>query len=367
MSYVLGTGLPPGVNPPPTPRAAAPPPRRLLGDEVGLELDQVVPAQRAKPEWHDLLPRRATRRTAFLSAPSAALDRILSHPILNLRDHLALAATCRTLRACYWTPPGTSTPDHPPASSLWAALIALRRGPVGGKDAPAKICSSGERRAVMRIFSRGVRVDVGTFEVVGAVDRAVDGTNGRRRTAPSAWEGEAIRSAEWEQAIHLVHTETITRTKAKAAYKLTDVDLYYLKHIVENIPHSRRTGAPSVLYVEAAVESLALRLHGGVSGHGALLAKRAASAAKAAATRLANRTRAGSSSTDKDKSSGDAPSSPPQPQKHVGLSETDMIMLVAAQERALEALRRGDGGASGSGAQVPLIDEDGWEMWTSGL
>lgn len=181
--------------------------------------------------------------------------------------------------------------------------------------------------------------------------------------------------------------------------------LYCLKHDVKLNPHGRRTGAPVNTFVEAAVESLALRAHGGVRAHETLcvlvlplslslgtssrplaetlmleeggssltrhtfphsLAKRAASTAKAAATRLANKTKTSGSSTGKGK--GKLGAQPQQAeQKHAGLSELDMIMLVAAQERALEALRRGEGGASGSGAQIPLVDEDGWEVWTSGL
>ncbi|GAA5853255.1 hypothetical protein JCM9279_006276 [Rhodotorula babjevae] len=372
MSYVLGTGLPPGVRPPPAAARLAPPapPRRAhLGDDFGDDAAQAVPASVAKPKWHDIRYFRTSSKTYLLNAPAAALDRIFSHPAFTLRDHLALAATCRALRACYWTAPGTSTPDDPPSSPLWAGLIALRRGPAGGEDGEPKICSSRERRAVMGIYSRGVRVDAESFEVIGAAqDRAVGGSNWRKRSAVGAWEGSVIRSAEWSRAILLVQSTKITRTNAKAHYKLTDVDLSCLKHIVEPNTHARRTAAPVNFFVEAAVESLAIRKHGGVRAHEALLVKRAASAAKAAATRLANKAKTGGSSVEKGKGKATAEEQQ-QEQKHAGLSEHEMIMLVAAQERALEALRAGGGGASGSGAQVPRIefDDDGWEMWSSGL
>ena len=137
---------------------------------------------------------------------SCSLDRILSHPTLTLRDHLALAATCRPLRACYWTAPGTSTPDNPPSSPLWAGLVALRRGPVDGKEVAAGLCSTRERRAVMRIYSRGVKVDAESFEVVGAERAFAGGDSSRKRAAASTWQGETIRSAEWERAILLVHS-----------------------------------------------------------------------------------------------------------------------------------------------------------------
>lgn len=46
--------------------------------------------------------------------------------------------------------------------------------------------------------------------------------------------------------------------------------LKYLKCVVKRNPYALVSGAPMNLFVEVAVESLALRLHGGVTGHNAL-------------------------------------------------------------------------------------------------
>ncbi|BGP52217.1 hypothetical protein JCM10450v2_008188 [Rhodotorula kratochvilovae] len=299
MAYVLGTGLPPGVQPSSS-SAGSPSPRKrqALADEFRTVTVNMAYSTLLKPNWYDIPHWGRITESYFLGPPVAVLDRIFSDPTLSLRDHLALAATCRTLRACYWTaPPPRSSPDEPPASALWAGLIALRPVPLNGADVPAQPCGERERRAVLRIFSGGARVDAETFEVIGKADeRGVGGSGSdeKKRAAPGGgWEGMAIRSYEWERAILLVQTSKITKTDAKKHYKLTDKDLKYLKAVVKRNPHAPRSGAPTNLFVESAVESLALRLHGGVEGHKALLAKRAASAAKAAATRAANGTKSG--------------------------------------------------------------------------
>ncbi|GAA5943622.1 hypothetical protein JCM10213_008926 [Rhodosporidiobolus nylandii] len=221
------------------------------------------------------------------------LDLILSEPSLNLRDHLSLACVCRSLRACYYTPLPAS--NQQPESVLWEGLIALRPCPIEGKPGAMMPCTDAQARAVRKIWSKGVLVDAQEMEVVGKEADFVGASSGKRgRGMATGWEGRAIVSYQWERATLLVSSAKLAKTDVKKQYKLSDRDLGMLKCVVKTNPY-RPSGAPMRLYNEAAVESLALRLHGGVTGHAALVAKRLSQAAKAADTRAKNGTKAGGS------------------------------------------------------------------------
>ncbi|EGU11728.1 Proteophosphoglycan ppg4 [Rhodotorula toruloides ATCC 204091] len=220
-----------------------------------------------KPAWRDMPAGGGVRGAGvasgrgLLGLPAKALDRILSDPTLNLRDHLSLACVSRALRACYYTPHApTLAPFVCPPSALWAGLCALRPSPeynAARRLVPESTAVTDEQRqAVGRIWTNGVWVDA------------------RRMQVMKTW---------------------IPKTDTKKLYKLTDTDLKCLKAQIKRNPYARKTGAPMQLFNEAAVESLALRVHGGVRAHQALLDKRAASAAKAAATRQRNGTSSGRS------------------------------------------------------------------------
>ncbi|GAA5982678.1 hypothetical protein JCM11641_002333 [Rhodosporidiobolus odoratus] len=271
--------------------SSSPSKRRPLSEEFKTTTVQVARATEDKPEWYNMGKR--SKGTRFLGLPARVLDIILSDSALNLRDHLSLACVCRTLRACYYTALSPSSSSQP-TSSLWAGLIALRPSPIDGKDGKQGEATAGEKRAVRKIWSGGVRNDPLTMEVVGKQPEAVSKKGGKREIQEmTGWEGRAIISYEWERATLLVHSAKMTKTDVKKHYKLTDKELSMLKCVVKPNPYARRSGAPMRLYTEAAVESLALRLHGGVYGHRYFLARRAASASKAAETRARNGTKPG--------------------------------------------------------------------------
>ncbi|KAL7337112.1 hypothetical protein BJY59DRAFT_705043 [Rhodotorula toruloides] len=249
----------------------------------------------------------------LLGLPAKALDRIFSDPTLNLRDHLSLACVSRALRACYYTPHSpTLAPFVCPPSALWAGLCALRPSPeynAGRRLVPESTAVTDEQRqAVGRIWTNGVWVDARRMQVIKTVRVAgAGGKKGGKKRKAEEMEQEyvqAVRSFEWERAIKLVHALWIPKTDTKKLYKLTDTDLKSLKAQIKRNPYARKTGAPMQLFNEAAVESLALRVHGGVRAHQALLDKRAASAAKAAATHQRNGTTSGRSSKKASTSTG---------------------------------------------------------------
>ncbi|GAA6022057.1 hypothetical protein JCM10207_001034 [Rhodosporidiobolus poonsookiae] len=268
---------------------SSPTKRKALDEEFKAKMVSVLFSKSVKPEWSDMAFFCAKKNTVgqLLSLPVNVLDRILGDPALNLRDHLSLASVCRTLRACYYT--ALSSDHTQPDSPLWTGLLALRPLPHEGAPGVCTECADAEARAVGKIWTRGVRVDPLEMEVVGKEADAVStGKKGKRtRGVETGWEGKAIRSYGWEKATLVVLSTKITRTEAQKAYKVNAKQLDMLKCEIKN---NWRGGAPIRLYSEAAVESLALRLHGGVAGHKALIAKRTATAKKAADTRAKNGT-----------------------------------------------------------------------------
>ncbi|GAA5863746.1 hypothetical protein JCM8547_006052 [Rhodosporidiobolus lusitaniae] len=263
----------------------------------------VLCSKETKPAWAEIvLPAR--RGASYLLASPARPRQDPLRPDPTLRDHLSLASVSRTLRACYYTP--LVPPSYAqPSSTLWSGLTNLRPHTVAGQ--PATTTEKGkekvaEVRAVNRIWTNGVRVDPLEMEVIGREEQEAveNGGKGKKRAykeEETGWEGRVIVSYEMERAALLISTTRLTKTDAKKHYKLTDKELDLLRCIVKPNPFARKIGAPMRLYNEAAVESLAWRLHHDEKGHKAFLAKRLASSEKAADTRVKN----GSSSKKKKK------------------------------------------------------------------
>ncbi|GAA6014524.1 hypothetical protein JCM11491_004524 [Sporobolomyces phaffii] len=241
-------------------------------------------ARKTKPEWKDVpYSNDFSNESDFLQLPPSVLDLVLSDPALNLRDHLALAATCRCLRACYVTVSSTA----PTYSSLWRALVALRPPIEKGALAVKKLRDPDLEQLVYKIWSNALNLDIDSIAFIrqthddddddddddesdvgdgygGAVVRA--NRNGKKKRARNDRDSDdlAIRSKEWDNAIDLVHTIRISKTEAKKQYRVSDKELQsYLASFVVKTP----SGSSRVLYLGSAVEALALRLHGGVSGH----------------------------------------------------------------------------------------------------
>ncbi|KAM0793581.1 hypothetical protein ACM66B_001015 [Microbotryomycetes sp. NB124-2] len=94
-----------------------------------------------KEPWRDIPDWRGKQHLGCLlfNLPGELIDLVLGSRILNLRDHTALAATCRTLRACYFSRIVHAQPDSGHASavqrsSLWQALIMHRPTPNNKSD-----------------------------------------------------------------------------------------------------------------------------------------------------------------------------------------------------------------------------------------
>ncbi|GAA5917453.1 uncharacterized protein JCM6883_004816, partial [Sporobolomyces salmoneus] len=159
---------------------------------------QKLRAKKHKPEWKDLpYSNDFSIESQFLHFPASVLDQILSDVSLNLRDHLSLAASCRSLRACYYSPS---------YSSLWRALVALRPPVEQGRLNVKKSTSSSREneRLVRRIWSNGLKVDTEQMQVIQVKEGGGGGAVARPPTDESA--AIAIRSKEWDNAIDLVHT-----------------------------------------------------------------------------------------------------------------------------------------------------------------
>ncbi|GAA5937703.1 hypothetical protein JCM3775_002105 [Rhodotorula graminis] len=207
----------------------------------------------------------------LLELPGELIDLILADDDLHLGSHLALAATCKALRACYYSRRPRSANLYGFHSPQWGALLHVRPFVGEGRpwwrkdDVDVEIPDEPER-IVEHLWTREDRISVDKMAVV---------------------QGKAaVRAHEWDVAAHKVANQRITKTTAKSAYKLSDAELNALTPQYKQNPHGR-SAAPMQLFVEAAVEALAFRLHGGAAGHAALLKKREATRAKSRATRRA--------------------------------------------------------------------------------
>ena len=144
------------------------------------------------------------------------LDQILSDSDLNLRDHLALAATNRSLRSCYSSP------------SIWSALIALRPIPStlddvdedsygdifehfqSRKDAEYRQPENVRNRRILSTIWSGKDADTskkGSNVLTDAPNRGEQVEIGKKRDLEEMEKDSVVvvRPAEWEEAIKLVH------------------------------------------------------------------------------------------------------------------------------------------------------------------
>ena len=208
---------------------------------------------------------------------SRSLDKIFASPELNLRDHLSLAASCKSFRACYYTLKKSNTPKKM-NNLLWEALIVLRppaSTSTSRVTAPPSAPTADHHRLIKHIFTNEDKVGLDEMRVLwpkargGAVEPKRTGRTQaeKREAAKEQVPGGAMRSVEWEEAIDLVHNTRVTATEAMKTYKLSKKELEPLPHLSRPNPHGGRSSGPMRLFVEATVESRALRLHGGVWGH----------------------------------------------------------------------------------------------------
>ncbi|GAA5905588.1 uncharacterized protein JCM6883_005379 [Sporobolomyces salmoneus] len=297
-----------------------------------------------KPEWKDLVarlgelepqpqpqqegekkekPRRRTRRknkkekvyefyseVKLLDMPGELLDLILGEESLNLRDHLALAATCRSLRACYYTPSSSSNSD-PNASSnsrhslLWSSLLKLRPMPRQARRYLDYDPSMEEEVFAVEHIWTNAEIDpsdenqVKEMQVVRVLPKDWELTkagkarkNKRKRGEEDDKEGDlGIKSKEWNEALENVNYYRMTKMQAQSVYKLKSDELEtYLYAFCKPNPYGKHNAPHMQCFLEASVESLAFRLHGGPFGHDQLIEKREAATAKAKATREKNGT-----------------------------------------------------------------------------
>lgn len=170
---------------------------------------------------------------------------ILGNPVLNLRDHIALAATCRSLRSCYYTDAAGKGPDscH---SVLWKGLIALRPSPKsarnGHDDSVSNLVekvTAVHERAVSQIWTNPERVLAKKMKVLWRPNESGDcrGKTGKISTGRQWNKGSAIRSREWNRAIKLIETEKITKSTALSVYKLNQAQLDRVGCLAVKNPH----------------------------------------------------------------------------------------------------------------------------------
>ncbi|GAA5831573.1 hypothetical protein JCM3766R1_004937 [Sporobolomyces carnicolor] len=252
-----------------------------------------------------LLDLPGEMRVGDCPARNELLDLVLGDESLNLRDHLAVAATCRSFRACYMTfsdvdPNASSNSRH---SILWSGLVKVRPMP---RQAIRRFepVTTEQDFAVRHIWTNGPvdphdEDEVKALHLVRVLPANWNLTKAgkprkrkRRMTDGDDKEGDlGIKSKEWNEAIETVNYYRMTKTQAQSVYKLKGDELEtYLYAFCKPNPHGKRTAPAVKCYLEASVESLAYRLHGGVEKHYQLVKKRETMASKARATRVKNGT-----------------------------------------------------------------------------
>ncbi|GAA5856483.1 hypothetical protein JCM8547_008765 [Rhodosporidiobolus lusitaniae] len=220
----------------------------------------------------------------LIDLPVEIIDQILASPDLHLGDHLAHAASCRTLRSAYYTPP-PSPRTKEWSSDVWRVLASNRafRGK-GWNKSPGKqaVPSEADEKLLNHLWSH------------------------ENRTEPSKVVVKA-RAEGWEQAIYELHDQRITKSTAKAEYKLARASvLAKISYIEKRNPHSRHA-AP-------------------------ILKKLAATAAKAADTRRKRKLGLLDSDSDKEDKKPSTPSTPSKPSKKKQRTELYGVKISSSDE-----------------------------------
>ncbi|GAA5881454.1 hypothetical protein JCM3774_005088 [Rhodotorula dairenensis] len=248
---------------------------------------------RAQGQPAQTLAEPTKRTLSLFSLPAEIIDTILYDPDLRIHDHMILATTCRALRAVYYTPAPAQNSHRSISSPVWAALASQR--PFSGEGRPTTwfhssvpYPSNANEKRLKHLWSD--RFDETKMAVLGSKitpeRRKWNRTGSTYVVYPEKEEWAPVRSDQWEEGIADIAKQRITKTTAKKAYKLNDAELGRLPYIQKPNPHYR-SAAPMQLYVEAAVERLAYKLHGGYQGQLQLLRKSADRAAKTEQTRRA--------------------------------------------------------------------------------
>jgi len=230
--------------------------KRKTSTAAGTTIENGLPSPRSSPkklmrhvQWKGLLGSEL--KTCFLfNMPQEIGDKILGSPELNLRDHVALAATCKSLRAIY-------------TDLIWQHLITHRSLPTMGHVSRWPIKEKSPASVIYRMFSSTQPVDLSKM--------IIEPSDAHRR------------------AIELVNDgQRLTQTDAKIVYKVSVAELKALRCEKRRNRHNRR--APIELYLECAVEALAFRSHGGPAGHRQHILNLQAKAKKALETKKKNGT-----------------------------------------------------------------------------
>lgn len=145
---------------------------------------------------------------AYYFLLASRLDLILSDAVLNLRDHLALAASCRSFRGAYYSVSSKNLPSNQRHSSLWSGLIKLRPAPQSGVQT-FTIASEAELSAVEHIWTNK-EVEKDEMKVIRSptpIDEGKKGKKRKRKTEEDEQDEDdlAIRSKEWNEAIAEAH------------------------------------------------------------------------------------------------------------------------------------------------------------------
>ncbi|KAK4056160.1 hypothetical protein OIO90_002891 [Microbotryomycetes sp. JL221] len=254
-------------------------------------------------EWCDFPDWRGKQHLVclLLTLPGELIDAILGSEILNLRDHPALAATNRVFRSLDYTPIDPTETGRVTTSNLWSTLLVLRPPPncTRGNLVSSSRAAQEHKALVHHIWTSSGRTRVDDMVVLFPlnapplgrdIDVNTDKKGREQDVAIIPVAGEAVHSRQWKIAIELVNNDSfLTEETAISNYRLSQNQLNDVVYGLSDLnPYSHRV-CKVRLYLEAAVESHALRCHGGYFDHSEHVHRRKQAADKARQTRRANK------------------------------------------------------------------------------
>ncbi|GAA5927987.1 hypothetical protein JCM10213_000943 [Rhodosporidiobolus nylandii] len=245
--------------------------------EEGGDDDEDEPAQPAKKKARTAAPKgkgkgKSEQRSSFplFELPAEIIDQILADPVLDLRDHLSLAGTSRTLRSAYYTPPPPSFFETatPFSSPLWSALMSSRPflpaapphwslktyGQRSSARSQVERIHTPHERLIRHLWGREDRVPPGVVKVM--VVRTI--RTGRTRNAVKDEIVPAV-GMEWEKAVVLMHERRLTAEEAAKRYKLSERQHTLRPCMIDRGDRLRSLVPRKPTYFEAAVAALAVR------------------------------------------------------------------------------------------------------------